>query len=296
MEVTAKLIKELRDLTQAGMMDCKKALVECEGDVKKAIRWLQEQGISKSVKKAGRIASEGVAKIGSNDNTAVIVELNAETDFVAKNEKFQKLANNIVDAVLQNQPNSLDEALELVVDGSKLNDQVIEATATIGEKISFRRFQLMTKNSDQVFGKYVHHDGKKAVVCILNGGDESIAKNIAMQIASMAPQYVSQAEMPQSFVQEQTEIQTNILNNDPVLSTKTEQQKAGIIKARVNKALQGLSLMDQDFILGNNQKVADYLKQNNASVASFVFYTVGEGMEKREDNFAAEVASMTQGK
>ncbi len=295
MEVTAKLIKELRDITQAGMMDCKKALVECEGDIDKAIRWLQEQGISKSVKKAGRIASEGVAKVAVDGNYAVVVELNAETDFVAKNEKFQKLANNIVNGVLSNRPESLEAALELVVDGSSLNDQIIDATATIGEKISFRRFQLVTKNDDQVFGQYVHHDGKKAVVCILNSNDASVAKNIAMQIASMNPQYVSQAEIPQSLIQEQTEIQTDILNNDPVLSLKPEQQKAGIIKGRVNKALQELSLLDQDFILGSN-KVSEYLKENNASVQSFVFYTVGEGMEKREDNFAAEVASMTQGK
>lgn len=292
MEISAKLVKELREMTGAGMMDCKKALVENEGDLDKAARWLQEQGIAKSAKKSGRIAAEGIAQIVSDGNKAVVFEVNAETDFVAKNEKFINLVEIIGNTVLHNDVESAEAALELVVDGKTINDLVVEATATIGEKISFRRLQVVNKSEDEVFGKYIHLGGKIAAVAVVKGSEE-FAKDIAMQVASMAPQYVSQSEMPASIVEEQTSLQREILSHDETLASKSEQQKEGIIRGRVNKALQEISLVDQVYFKDPSLKVSDFVKQQNGSVTKFTRFAVGEGLEKKEDDFAAEVASMT---
>lgn len=292
MEISAKLVKELRDMTGAGMMDCKKALVANDGDLDKAARWLQEQGIAKSAKKSGRIAAEGVAQITSAGNKAVLFEVNAETDFVAKNEKFVALVDLISKAVLENDVTTVEEALALTVNGKTINDAVIEATATIGEKISFRRLAVVTKSDAETFGNYIHLGGKIAAVVVVTGSPE-FAKDMAMQVASMSPQYVSQSEMPQSIVDEQTALQREILNHDEALASKNERQKEGIIRGRVNKALQEISLLDQVYFKDPALKVSEYTKQQNASVVKFVRYAVGEGLEKKEDDFAAEVASMT---
>ena len=294
MEIGAKLVKELREMTGAGMMDCKKALVENNGDIDLAVRWLQEQGIAKSAKKSGRIAAEGLTTVKVDGNTAVIVELNAETDFVAKNELFLALVQNVSNVVLANKPANMDEANALVVDGMSVADHVANATATIGEKISFRRFDLVTKEDDQSFGTYVHFDGKSGAVVVLSKQIADLAKNMAMQVASMNPQYVSQKDVPEEIVAQQVSLQTEILNNDEALAQKNEKQKEGIIKGRVSKALQEISLLDQPFFLDPNMKVADALKQHQASVIKFVRYAVGEGIDKKVDNFAEEVAMMSK--
>lgn len=294
MEITAKLVKELRDMTGAGMMDCKKALVENNGDIDLSVRWLQEQGIAKSAKKSGRIAAEGLTTVKVEGNTAVIVELNAETDFVAKNELFLTLVQNVSKVVLANKPATMDEANALVVEGMTVADHVTNATATIGEKISFRRFDIVTKEDEQSFGSYVHFDGKSGAVVVLSKEDAEVAKNMAMQVASMNPQYVSQKDVPEEIVAEQVSLQTEILNNDEALSQKNEKQKEGIIRGRVSKALQEISLLDQPFFMDPNMKVADALKQHQASVIKFVRYAVGEGIDKKVDNFAEEVAMMSK--
>ncbi|HHX52760.1 MAG TPA: elongation factor Ts [Erysipelothrix sp.] len=293
MEITAKLVKELRDLTGSGMMDCKKALIENDGDIDRAVRWLQEQGIAKSAKKSGRIAAEGLVSVKTKGNLGVLVEINAETDFVAKNEMFLNLVESVSTALVENNPADLDAAKALVVDGRTLDELVVEATATIGERIDFRRFTTLEKTDDQTFGQYVHMGGKIAALTVVSGTDE-FARDMAMQVASMSPQYVSQDVMPASIVDEQTSIQTEILKNDPVLSQKNEKQQAGIVKGRVSKALQEISLVDQVYFKDQNMKVGQLLKQEKFTVHSFARYAVGEGIEKREDNFADEVASMTK--
>ncbi len=293
MEISAKLVKELRDLTGAGMMDCKKALKENDGDIDKAVRWLKEQGIAKSAKKSGRIAAEGLAAVKTAGNLGVIVELNAETDFVAKNDKFLELLETITEAIVNNNPANLEEAKALEVDGKTLNDLVVDATATIGERIDLRRFETLQKEDDQTFGEYVHMGGKIAALTVVTGSEE-FARDMAMQVASMSPQYVSQDVMPAEIVEEQRGIQTEILKNDPVLSTKNEKQQEGIIRGRVSKALQEISLVDQPYFKEQTMKVGDLLKQQSFNVHSFLRYAVGEGIEKKEDNFAEEVASMTK--
>lgn len=292
MEITAKLVKELRDLTGSGMMDCKKALVENDGDIDKAVRWLQEQGIAKSAKKAGRIAAEGLVATKTLNNRGVLVELNAETDFVAKNELFLQLLDRITEALVSSDVTDLDAAKTLKIEDRTIDELVVEATATIGERINFRRFDVVNKEDNQTFGEYVHN-GKIAAITVVTG-DEEFARDMAMQVASMSPQYVSQADMPQSIVDEQTAIQTEILKHDEVLSQKNEKQQQGIIRGRVSKALQEISLVDQPYFKEQNMKVGELLKQRSYTVHSFMRYAVGEGLEKREDNFAEEVASMTK--
>lgn len=293
MQITAKLVKELRDLTGSGMMDCKKALVENDGDIDKAVRWLQEQGIAKSAKKSGRIAAEGLVTVKTKGNLGVLVELNAETDFVAKNESFVELLEKVSNALVDNNPADLEAAKQLVVDGRTIDELVVEATATIGERIDFRRFTALEKKDDETFGEYIHMGGKIAALTVVTGTPE-FARDMAMQVASMSPQYVSQDVMPKDIVEEQTAIQTEILRNDPELSQKNEKQQQGIIRGRVSKALQEISLVDQVYFKEQTMKVGQLLKQENFTVHSFARYAVGEGIEKREDNFADEVASMTK--
>lgn len=292
--ISAKLVKELRDRTGAGMMDCKKALEATEGDIEAAIVWLQEQGISKAAKKAGRISAEGLAKVAVSKNTGVVVELNAETDFVAKNDKFVALLENLATAYLQEKPATLEAANEIVIDGKSVADLVVDATATIGEKISLRRVEVVTKEDDEIFGDYTHMGGKIVALAVLKGGNDEVAHDIAMQVASMSPQYVSSAHMPQEIVDQETEIQTEILRNDESMAGKPENIKAGIVAGRVKKSLAEISLVDQVFFKDPSQSVEKVLKAAGAEVISFVRYAVGEGIEKKEDNFADEVASMTQ--
>lgn len=292
--VTAALVKELRELTGAGMMDCKKALEATNGDVQAAIKWLQEKGMASAAKKAGRIAAEGLAKVAHKDDLAVIYEVNAETDFVAKNESFLDLVDMIGASLLVYQPANIDEANALVIEGKTLAERIVDATATIGEKISFRRFELVTKEEDEVFGSYMHMGGKIAGVAVVKTTDAEVARDMAMQVVSMNPLYVSQDTMPASVVEEQTHLQKEILNNDPVLSQKNEKQQEGIVRGRVSKALQEISLVDQPYFKDQNMKVSQFLKNEKAAVTRFVRYAVGEGIEKREDDFAAEVAAMAK--
>ena len=294
--ITASLVKELREKTGAGMMDCKKALTECEGDIEKAVDWLREKGIAKAAKKSGRIAAEGLTRAAVEGNTGVIFEVNSETDFVAKNDQFLALLDTIQAALFANKPADLDAALACNTAEGTLQDVITNATATIGEKITLRRFAVVEKADDEFFGAYMHMGGKISVLTVLNGKeDAAVAKNMAMQIASMSPTYINRDEIPAEVVEHERGVQLNIMKEDPKMAGKPEQMLAKIIEGKISKLFKDQCLMDQEFFLNPDQKVSQFLKENGADVKSFVRYAVGEGIEKREENFAEEVMSQIKG-
>lgn len=291
MALTAQLVKELREKTGAGMMDCKKALEESNGDIDRAADWLREKGISKAAKKAGRIAAEGLTKVVVSGNKACVVEINSETDFVAKNELFLSLLETTCQAIVNSDVKTVEEALALNVDGETLDTKFVNATATIGEKIVLRRFEIINKEATDVFGSYIHMGGKISALTVLKDStDEVVAKDMAMQVASMNPSYVSRDYMPAEFVAHEREIQLEILKNDKVNAKKPEHVLEKIVEGRLSKSLQEISLVDQIFFKNQDIKCAQYLKDHNTSVVKFVRFETGEGLEKREENFADEVA------
>ena len=290
MPVTAAQVKELRDKTGAGMLDCKNALAETDGDMEKAIDWLREKGIAKSAKKAGRIAAEGLTKVLVDGNKAVLVEINSETDFVAKNDQFLKLLDDACKTIVASDAKTNEEALALACNGATLNDEFVNATATIGEKIVLRRFEILTKADNELFGDYIHMGGKTSALCVMEGGDAELAHHIAMQVASMQPSYVSSADMPAEIVERERKVQTEIVNADEKFAGKLEQVIKGAIEGKVSKALKDMCLVDQEYFLDSSKKVSQVLKEANASCKKFARYLVGEGLEKREENFADEVA------
>ena len=290
MAVTASQVKELREKTGAGMMDCKNALAATDGDMAKAIDWLREKGIAKSVKKANRIAAEGLTKVVVSDNKACLIEVNSETDFVAKNDQFLKLIDDVANTILASDAKTNEEALALTCGGKSLNDLFVEATATIGEKIVLRRFELISKEADEIFGAYIHMGGKISALTVVKGGDAQLAKNMAMQVASMSPIYVSSADMPSDVIEHERAVQTEIAKNDETLANKPEKVLAGIIEGRISKSLKDMCLVDQEYFLDTGLKCGAVLKNANATVKCFVRYLVGEGLEKKNENFAEEVA------
>lgn len=295
MAITAAQVKELRELTGAGMLDCKNALTETNGDVQAAIDWLRERGIAKAQKKSGRIAAEGLAKVVIEGNKAIAVEVNSETDFVAKNEQFLTLLDTVANTILHSQAKVNEEALELATADGHLKDTIVNAVATIGENITLRRFELLEKADDEIFGSYTHQGGRIVSAVVVKGTDDAqVAKNIAMQVASMNPSYISRDYMPKEIVDHEREIQVQLLNNDESLANKPEKVKAGILEGRLSKSLQDMCLVDQEYFLDTNLKVKDFLKENHAEVTQMVKYAVGEGIEKKEDDFAAEVAAMAK--
>lgn len=295
MAITAAQVKELRELTGAGMLDCKNALTETNGDVQAAIDWLRERGIAKAQKKSGRIAAEGLAKVVIEGNKAIAVEVNSETDFVAKNEQFLTLLDTVANTILHSQAKVNEEALELATADGHLKDTIVNTVATIGENITLRRFELLEKADDEIFGSYTHQGGRIVSVVVVKGTDDAqVAKNIAMQVASMNPSYISRDYMPKEIVDHEREIQIQLLNNDESLANKPEKVKAGILEGRLSKSLQDMCLVDQEYFLDTNLKVKDFLKENHAEVTQMVKYAVGEGIEKKEDDFAAEVAAMAK--
>ena len=289
--ISAAQVKELREKTGAGMMDCKKALEATEGDISAAIDWLREKGIAKAAKKADRVAAEGLTRVVVNNNTAALIEINSETDFVAKNEQFLQLMDNIATAVATASPKTMEEALALSVNNDSIENTIISATATIGEKISFRRFEIVEKSDDQNFGLYMHNGGRISALALIEGGNDDVAKNIAMQVASMTPSYVSREFMPQEIVQKEREMQLEIVKNDESLASKPEKVIAGIVEGRLSKSLQDMCLVDQIYFKDQDIKVGKYLQSENAKVLSFIRYEVGEGIEKKADNFVEEVMS-----
>ena len=292
--VTASLVKELREKTGAGMMDCKKVLTETDGDLEKATELLRERGIAKAAKKSGRVAAEGIveAYISEDGKVGAIVEVNSETDFVSKNEQFLGLMDTLQEAILANKPATTEEALNVQTAEGTINDLIINATATIGEKISFRRVAVVEKADDEIFGSYMHMGGSISAVVVVKGTqDATVAKNLAMQVASMAPKYVSQAEVPGEEVEHERELQLQMMKADPNMAKKPEKVLEGILKGKVDKHFKDQCLLDQEYFLEPKTKVSQFLKDNKAEVVTFVRFQTGEGIEKREENFAEEVAA-----
>ena len=284
--ITANMVKELREATGAGMLDCKKALTETNGNMEEAITWLREKGISKAAKKKTRIAAEGLAKAKVEGNKAVIVEVNSETDFVAKNPEFTGLVDLIATAILSSNVKTVEEVMKLEVEGNTIENIIIDKTATIGEKLSFRRFELVEKEDNQVFGTYSHMGGKIVTLAVLEGTDEEVAKDVAMQIAAMRPLYLDKDSVPTERVEKEREILTEQAENEGLDANKLPM----IVNGRLNKFYEEVCLLDQGFVKENKMKVSKYVESKNMKVLSFVRYEVGEGMEKREENFADEVA------
>ena len=296
MAISAKMVKELREKTGAGLMDCKKALVNNDGNMEEAILWLREKGISKAEKKASRVAAEGLAEVQYKDDVAVIFELNCETDFVAKNDKFKALVSKISDALLAAQPENEEAALNVELDGKALKDALLSETATIGEKISFRRYELIKKESDQVFGSYVHFGGSIASLVVLNGGNEEVAKNVAMHVAASSPQYVSRDEISEEVIKSETEILKAQAMNENAESDqpKPENIIEKMVIGRLNKNFKAICLLSQPYVKNPDETIKQYLKGQNASVVSFKRLGVGEGIEKKEENFAEEVMNQAK--
>ena len=286
--ITASLVKELRERSGAGMLDCKKALEETNGDIEAAIDYLREKGISKAAKKSSRIAAEGLASILVDGNDAVIVEINSETDFVAKNEEFKGLVETIEKALIKSNVKTVEEALELETSEGKISDLIINKTAKIGEKLSFRRFEKLTKNSDENFGAYIHMGGKIAVLTKIKGGNEVVAKDVAMHAAAMRPSYVRSSEVPTDVLDKEKAIIKEQLLNEGKDASKID----NILVGKVKKYYEEVCLEDQLFIKSENKEtVLTYVKNNNSEITNMVRYEVGEGLEKREENFADEVAA-----
>jgi elongation factor Ts len=294
-KITASLVKELRTATGAGMMDCKKALTATDGKMDEAVDWLREKGIAKAAKKAGRIAAEGLSKVVVEGNKACLVEINSETDFVAKNEQFLALLDTVANTLLNSGVTTVEEANEIIVDGEKLSAILINATATIGEKITLRRFIVIEKTDAQEFGVYMHNGGRISAVVVLDLCENTeLAKQMAMQVASMRPSYVTRNDVPSEFIDHERMIIIKTMEADESLASKPEKVLKGIVEGRLSKSLQEMCLVDQVFFLDGKIKCSAVLKENKTNVSNMVRYEVGEGIEKKVDNFADEVASMTK--
>ena len=287
----ASLIKKLKDMTNAGLMDCKKALEATNEDMDEAVKWLREKGISKAAKKADRIAAEGSSTVMVEGNKAVIVELNCETDFVSANEKFTGLLEKIAKTIIASDAKTVEEALELKTDEGTLNDDIINVTATMGEKISLRRFSLVTKSDNEVFGKYIHMGGKISALTLVEGTDETVAADVAMHLAAMNPKYVDRDSVPGSVIEEESKV----LKEQAINEGKPADIAEKMVQGRINKYYKDIVITEQEFVKNPDVTVGTYLKNNNSTLKDMVRFEVGEGIEKKEENFAEEVAKQING-
>ena len=287
-QITASLVKELRERTGAGMMDCKKALTQTDGDIDAAIDYLRENGIAKAAKKADRIAAEGLSHIEVKGNKAVILEINSETDFVAKNEKFVALVKNVAEAILAAEPKTLEEALQVEAQGGTVEAVINEGIATIGEKLSLRRFEVVSKTDADAFGAYSHMGGRIGVLTLVEGStDEEAAKDVAMHIAALAPKYLDESEVPADVLEHEKKVLTEQALNEGKPANIVEKMIVG----RINKFLEEITVVKQKFVKDDSFTVEKFLASKGGKLAKFVRYEVGEGIEKKEDNFAEEVMS-----
>ncbi len=289
--ISASLVKELREKSGAGMLDCKKALEANNGDMNAAIDWLREKGISKAAKKADRIAAEGLASILVKGNEAVIVEINSETDFVAKNEEFTGMVSTILETLMNGNASTVEEALELSTEDGTLNDLIVNKTAQIGEKLSLRRFVKVSKTDSETFGEYIHMGGKIAVLTIIEGGNSEVAKDVAMHAAAMKPTYVKRENVPAAEVEKERAV----LKEQAINEGKAAEIAEKMVEGRIKKFYEQICLEEQAFIKDGDISVGTYVKNNNGTIINMVRYEVGEGMEKREEDFAAEVAKQING-
>ncbi len=284
--ISASLVKELREKTGAGMLDCKKALEANDGNIESAVDWLREKGISKAAKKSDRIAAEGVAAILVDGNDAVILEMNSETDFVAQNEKFKELVNSVLKTLIKSDVTMVEEALELPCEDGTVNDLIVSKTATIGEKLSLRRFAKVTKGDNETFGSYIHMGGKIAVLIVTENTSEEVARDVAMHAAAMRPKYVKTTDVPAEEVAKEEEV----LKEQAVNEGKPAEIAEKMVKGRINKFYKEICLEEQPFVKDGDINVKTYVKNNGGEIKSMYRFEVGEGMEKREENFAEEVA------
>ncbi|MBQ7140343.1 MAG: elongation factor Ts [Bacilli bacterium] len=285
--ISASMVKDLRETTGAGMLDCKKALEANNGDFDKALDWLREKGMSTAKKKEARIAAEGLANIYVDGNNAVIIEVNSETDFVAKNEEFKKLVDSIGAALLNSDVKTMEEANELETSEGTIADLIVNATAKIGEKLSFRRFERITKNDNEVFGSYLHLGGKIAVLTVVSDVEEAIAKDVSMQAAAMKPKYVTIEEVDPS----ELEHERAVLKEQAINEGKPADIAEKMVAGRIQKFYKEICLEEQPFIKDGDVNVKTFVKNNGGKIVSMLRYEVGEGIEKRNDDFAAEVMS-----
>ena len=294
MAFTAKDVQALREKTGVGMMDCKKALVEADGNVDKAMDILREKGLASQAKKASRVAAEGIVAAYNDANAGALVEINCETDFVTSSDKFKNLALEIRDSLIESHANTTEEALEVKMkSGKTLSQLIIDATATIGEKISFRRFSRITKKDDEVFGIYSHMKGAITAVVTLKGANEEVARDVAMQVAAMNPVAVTREEVPTEMVEHEREVVREQVKNEA--NGKPENIIEKMVDGKINKFYKEVVLNEQEFIKENKTSVCKYVEDNGCEVVSFVRLAVGEGIEKKQENFAEEVMSQING-
>ena len=283
--IDAKSVAELRNKTGAGMMDCKKALTESNGDLEKAIDYLREKGIAKAAKKESRIAAEGLANIFTSGNKAVILEVNSETDFVSKNAEFTDMIKEIGEAVLKSDAKTLEETLLLPSSEGTIADLIVAKTSKIGEKLSLRRLEVVEKTDTQNFGAYLHMGGKIAVLTLLEGANSDVAKDVAMQAAAMRPEYLKEEDIDAERIERERKVFTEQAINEG----KPADIAAKMVEGRLKKFFKEICLLDEPFIKDGDVDVKTYVKNNGGEVLKMVRYEVGEGMEHRSDNFAEEV-------
>ena len=290
--ISASLVKDLREKTGAGMLDCKKALEATNGDFNAAVDWLREKGISTANKKASRIAAEGMTDILIEGNKDVIVEVNSETDFVAKNPEFKELVKEILTVLLNNNVKTVEEALALPASEGTVNDLIVAKTAKIGEKLSFRRFEVVEKTDDQLFGHYIHMGSKIGVLLVVNGTNDEVCHNVAMHVAAMRPTCLRREDVSADEI----ERERNVLKEQAVNEGKSPEIAEKMVEGRLNKFYKEICLEEQEFVMNSDINVATYVKNNGGTIASMIRYEVGEGMQKREENFAEEVAKQMNNK
>ncbi len=278
-------VKTLREQTGAGMLDCKKALEENKGNLEEAVVWLREKGILKAAKKQERIAAEGLCNIVVEGNKAVMLEVNSETDFVAKNDKFKNFVTELSNILLNSDATTMEEALAIKTNDGTVNDMVVSITAQIGEKISFRRFISVTKNDNEVFGTYLHMGGKIGVIVVLDECDLEVAKDVAMHACAMNPKYIDGSQVSE----EELDRERHIAKEQAINEGKPEAIAEKMVEGRVNKYIKEISLIEQPFVKDPAMTIATYVKNNNSKVNQMIRYEVGEGIQKRQDNFEEEV-------
>lgn len=285
--ITASMVKDLRTTTGAGMMDCKKALVEADGDMAKAVDILREKGLSQAAKKASRIAAEGavVSYIADNKKTGVIVEVNCETDFVGQNENFQELARSMAKHIVETDPADVEDLLASEMNGKTVKEIVTEAVANMGENISIRRFVRYESREGEVFS-YIHGGGKIGVLVEMKSADAELGKDIAMQVAAANPSYMERTEVSNEEIEHEKEVLREQARNEG----KPEAIIEKMVLGRVNKYYKEVCLVDQPFIRDGDISISQLLKSKGAEVIRFSRFQLGEGIEKKQDNLAEEVA------
>lgn len=286
MAISAKLVKELREKTGAGMMDCKKALTETDGDIDKAVDYLREKGMAKAAKKSDRIAAEGSSFVKSNGNVATILEVNSETDFVARNDQFKNLVEQLADHILATKPQDLETLMASDINGQSVEDLMNESIAKIGEKLTLRRFAIVEKTDNDAFGEYLHMGGSIGVLALVEGSSDSeAAKDVAMHIAALNPKFVSREQVSEEELNHEREV----LKNQALNEGKPENIVEKMVEGRLRKYLEEICAVDQAFVKNPDQTISEFLSSKGGKLTSFVRFEVGEGLEKRNDDFADEV-------